>query len=1182
MNRISKLLILALLVNVQFLHGQTISKSEYKEKLQGFWLGSCIANWTGLKTEGMRKDKPYFTDEDWNTNQGNEWHGAYIDFVLDKEIWGADDDTDIEYIYQHAMETYDTYLLSGEQIRNQWLEHISPKEENFLWVSNETAFNLMREEKMIPPVTSLPYFNENWEMIDAQLTTEIFGLLAPTSPDIALELSYLPIRTTAYSHSMYAAQFYVIMHALASSVDEGMSRRDQMLWLADSARTYIPESSYIAKMYDWVRNEYIKSTNKDDWESVRDAFHDYYIEGGADDYTYTAFYDCGSNFGFSIVSLLFGEGDFKRTVQIGTLSGQDSDNPTATWGGLLGFMYGFDGLEEHFNKYDFSEEYNINRTRINFAKGMDTFSAMADRLLPLIEKVVIEQMNGGATEESWTIGSETSSNYYVSATNGSPNGDGSRDNPWDSLDDIDAYTFSPGDSVLFERGSKWAGTFEITASGSLNSPIVFTSYGKGDRPAITNPDGSSNDGNAIRISASHILIDDFYIHDCGLSGPRTVGGIASINREDHHITIQNSEFSGCRVGVRLYAHDVLITNNYMHSPGGGINKWWGPMAIVGAGYSGEISYNSIEGFLAPNNYGFDGGAIELDDEGIHIDWKIHHNISRGNEGFFESYDDSECEDCTWGDIEICYNYSDDYQWFLDGPIGNNAIIENNTILRVLPANTDFNWCISLHHTIPQGSVRNNIFVLANGVQAFEWENPGSATSNNIYFSVDGSLANPKGYSLGTNELITDPLFTNYVERDLHLLEGSPAIDMAETSRYSMDLDNNPVPSGNGPDLGAFESSFFALVPHFDIIVNNLTVAVDGNGSLAEDQQSVLSYTWDFGDGGTGTGISASHTYSDAGTYHITLTITSTSGESASKTKSVSFNKPPDFIQNRWRSFDVQIQAGTPQATVSDGVTSVGLQFYESTDNNGVNMDKVLSPHNSGEHPDSFNHVENYWGEDYPYVGKSTIPQGSDTDEHKERVPGVFDLQLHPPNNEHLVVCSFEVPFSGDYTISDIGIRRVYDENSGTELKLFGPDKNLISKLSGTTKTWNYDLHTHPLKNLDQGDLIYFAVDNVDGFAYDAVEISWNIRFDGPGTGYTNSNDAQDFQIYPNPSPGLIHLTFVRELINMDTTFYIRDIMGREIGAIDLKSKNLSLDLSDFPAGIYFLQYGAVSKKIIIS
>ncbi len=32
-------------------------------------------------------------------------------------------------------------------------------------------------------------------MIDAQLTTEIFGLLAPGNPDLALDIAYLPIRT---------------------------------------------------------------------------------------------------------------------------------------------------------------------------------------------------------------------------------------------------------------------------------------------------------------------------------------------------------------------------------------------------------------------------------------------------------------------------------------------------------------------------------------------------------------------------------------------------------------------------------------------------------------------------------------------------------------------------------------------------------------------------------------------------------------------------------------------------------------------------------------------------------------------------------------------------------------------------------------------------------------------------
>ena len=40
-----------------------ISRSAYHQKLQGFWLGECIANWTGLRTEGMKKTGPFFTDK---------------------------------------------------------------------------------------------------------------------------------------------------------------------------------------------------------------------------------------------------------------------------------------------------------------------------------------------------------------------------------------------------------------------------------------------------------------------------------------------------------------------------------------------------------------------------------------------------------------------------------------------------------------------------------------------------------------------------------------------------------------------------------------------------------------------------------------------------------------------------------------------------------------------------------------------------------------------------------------------------------------------------------------------------------------------------------------------------------------------------------------------------------------
>ena len=84
-----------------------------------------------------------------------------------------------------------------------------------------------------------------------------------------------------------------------------------------------------------------------------------------------------TNFAASIISLFAGEGDLKETIKIASLMGWDSDNPTATWGGLIGFMIGQDEVEKAFNR-EFSEEYNIHRTRQNFPNGIDDFTNMAN------------------------------------------------------------------------------------------------------------------------------------------------------------------------------------------------------------------------------------------------------------------------------------------------------------------------------------------------------------------------------------------------------------------------------------------------------------------------------------------------------------------------------------------------------------------------------------------------------------------------------------------------------------------------------------------------------------------------------------------------------------------------------------------------------------------------------------
>jgi len=376
--------------NKEIAHYQ-INRNEYKDKLRGFWLGSCIANWTGLPTENRRTDFPFFTDSDFGP-------GKY-DYLLNQSPWGADDDTDIEYVYQHAIEKYNNFMLTGEQISAEWQKHIGlPK----LWVSNLSALGQM-QNGAIPPDTSLPENNPMWDMIDAQLTTEIFGAFAPCRPDIALEIGHLPVRTTAYMHSEWAAEFYIIMYSLTAVVDRSISRKDQILWLAEQARKRIPDWSYIADMYDFAKTAYLANPDKDNWEKTRDEIARRYQHNVTAGYQYKYPWDSGINFAASIVSLFYGEGDYKKTMRIGAMCGWDSDNPTATWGGLLGLLYGYQELEVQFNKTDFADTYDIARTRFNMPIPLDNFTDMAERGIDIIDDIVVKAMGGTIEDDTWII-----------------------------------------------------------------------------------------------------------------------------------------------------------------------------------------------------------------------------------------------------------------------------------------------------------------------------------------------------------------------------------------------------------------------------------------------------------------------------------------------------------------------------------------------------------------------------------------------------------------------------------------------------------------------------------------------------------------------------------------------------------------------------------------------------------
>ncbi len=381
-----------------------------------------------------------------------------------------------------------------------------------------------------------------------------------------------------------------------------------------------------------------------------------------------------------------------------------------------------------------------------------------------------------------------------------------------TLKAVNKLFLSPGDSVFFARGSAFYGGLLIKSSGTADSPITFTAYGKGPAPSFANFNYENIKGRIIQVNGSYIVIDGLYFHD-GLPANRSKGlsareaGAIFTSIEAEHNIIKNCEIVNCPMGIQVIGQHNLITHNYIHDcniflgyPG------WGPVGIMIANSNIEICYNRIINYWSKGGtYGADGGAIEIDDQKHAKDnIKVHHNYSVGNEGFLEVTAGARADN-----IQVSYNFSDDYQEFIFFWEGTNCKVENNTVLCLRPINSRLRVVFSFAEE-NQITIRNNIFILANGLQVFAGDSVYAATkwnqphSHNIYYVVDGSQDDPCGIPLGQGDLIADPLFVDFNRGDYRLQAGSPAVDAGVDVGRILDINNNKVPVGAAPDIGAFE------------------------------------------------------------------------------------------------------------------------------------------------------------------------------------------------------------------------------------------------------------------------------------------------------------------------------------------------------------------------------------------
>ena len=330
---------------------RALADDVYLDKVHGSWLAAMVANHSGLPIEGIWIDEP--------------GPGDQIELVLLDE-WSTDDDTHIEWLDLHIMEEHGVNPSYG-QIRDEWVGHL----EGDIWVSTRVARDLM-DEGVVPPETSDPTLNPEGEWsIDAQLQTEVFGLLAPGRSDIARERAEFFALVTNRGPAVDASAFYA--HVISEAFFD-----DDVEELLRSARAAEPDDSVIAPIFDDVVAWYGESP--DDWRPTRELIRAKYD-------TDPEFWGSRVNYAATVMALLYGDGDLRETLDIAGLAGWDNDNNMTAAAHIVGVIIGFDDLPETFAS---ATDVYFNQDLVGDLPQFDSVENFAARTVALGEQLLAD------------------------------------------------------------------------------------------------------------------------------------------------------------------------------------------------------------------------------------------------------------------------------------------------------------------------------------------------------------------------------------------------------------------------------------------------------------------------------------------------------------------------------------------------------------------------------------------------------------------------------------------------------------------------------------------------------------------------------------------------------------------------------------------------------------------------
>lgn len=287
-----------------------LNKDVYLDKLKACWIGKNIGGTLGAPFEGQRE---LLDIKGFSTPSGEPL---------------PNDDLDLQLVWLIAMERRGPEYVNANVLSDYWLEWIAPH-----WNEYGIAKANLRLG-LLPPLSG-EIDNDKWKHSNgAWIRSEIWAGLAPGVTDVAVKYAVADATVDhGFGEGTYAEVFTAVLQSAAYIESD-------IRTLIDTALSKIPEDCLVARTVRLVIGCYEGGVS---YREARERVVEFNRELG--------WFQAPGNLGFVIIGLLYGEGDFKKSVLYAVNCGDDTDCTAATVASTLGIIGGCAAIPDDWKEF---------------------------------------------------------------------------------------------------------------------------------------------------------------------------------------------------------------------------------------------------------------------------------------------------------------------------------------------------------------------------------------------------------------------------------------------------------------------------------------------------------------------------------------------------------------------------------------------------------------------------------------------------------------------------------------------------------------------------------------------------------------------------------------------------------------------------------------------------------------